>query len=127
MFNFTGASSHQILCYSDVHLEGRQISTDVINLGINNILRDRSQSNIDGLLQKIMFLKCKKYDVKNIFFLQLLQDKHCYFGKNSCHVSKFSQKYGWFYVNNRYIGGKHLYRDSLHLMEGGKIISTRNL
>ena len=66
MFNFTGASSHQILCYSDVHLEGRQISTDVINLGINNILRDRSQSNIDGLLQKIMFLKCKKYDVKNI-------------------------------------------------------------
>ena len=68
MFNFTGASSHQILCYSDVHLEGRQISTDVIHLGINNILRDRSQSNIDVLLQKIMFLKCKKYDMKNIFF-----------------------------------------------------------
>ena len=127
MFNFTGTSSHQILCYLDVHLQGRQINTVVIHLGINNILRDRSQSNIDRLFQKIMSLKCKKYGVKNIFFLGLLQDKHCYSGKNSCHVSKFCQKYGWFYVYNKYIGGKHLYKDILHLIEGGKIILTRNL
>ena len=35
----------------------------------------------------------------------------------------FCQKYSWFYVDNRNIQGKHLYRDDdLHLMEEDKII-----
>lgn len=50
MLNFPDAASHLMLLYLDVYLEGRQINTVVIYVGINNILRDRSQSNIDGLL-----------------------------------------------------------------------------
>ena len=53
MFNFLGASSHQMLHYLDVHLEDRQINTVVIHVGINDILRGSSQSSIDGLLQNI--------------------------------------------------------------------------
>ena len=49
MLKFPGASSHQMLRYLDVHLEGRQINTVVIHVGINGILRDSSQSSIDGL------------------------------------------------------------------------------
>ena len=69
MFNFPSASSHQMLHYLDVHLEDRQINTVVIHIGINDILRDSSQSSIDVLLQNIknMSLKCKKFGVKNIF------------------------------------------------------------
>ena len=44
MFNFPGASSHQMLHYLDVHLEDIQINTVVIHVGINDILRDNSQS-----------------------------------------------------------------------------------
>ena len=60
MLNFPDAASHLMLLYLDVYLEGRQINTVVIYVGINNILRDRSQSNIDGLLQNIkhMSIKC---------------------------------------------------------------------
>ena len=50
MLNFPDAASHLMLLYLDVYLEVRQINTVVIYVGINNILRDRSQSNIDGLL-----------------------------------------------------------------------------
>ena len=50
MLNFPDAASHLMLLYLDVYLEGRQINTVVIYVGINNILRDRSQSNIDALL-----------------------------------------------------------------------------
>ena len=44
------------------------------------------------LQKKSMSLKCKKKNgVKNIFISGLVydQDKHCYFGKNSCYNSKF--------------------------------------
>ena len=40
MFNFSDASSHQMLQYLDVHLDGRQINTVVIYVGIKDILRD---------------------------------------------------------------------------------------
>ena len=46
MFSFPGASSREMLHYLDVHLEDRQINTVVIHVGINNILRDSSQSSI---------------------------------------------------------------------------------
>ena len=53
MFNLQGASSHQMLHYLDVRLEGRQTNTVAIHVEINGILRDSSQSNIDGLLRNI--------------------------------------------------------------------------
>ena len=43
MFNFPGASSHQMLHYLDIHFEDKQINTVVIHVGINDILRDSSQ------------------------------------------------------------------------------------
>ena len=46
MFNFPGGSSHQMLHYLNVHLEGTQINTVAIHIGINDILSDSSQSNI---------------------------------------------------------------------------------
>ena len=42
-------------------------------------------------------------------------------------IQNLCQKYGWFYVDNRNIRGKHLYEDGLHLTEEGKIILARNL
>ena len=53
MFDFPGAPSHQMLHYLDAQLEHRQINTVVIHVGINDILRDSSESRIDGLLQNI--------------------------------------------------------------------------
>ena len=42
-------------------------------------------------------------------------------------MTKTCQKYDWFYVNNRTLGGKHLYKDGLHLMEEDTTILTRNV
>ena len=132
MFSFLGASSHQMLHYLDVHLEGRQINTVVIHVGINDILRDSSQSSIDRLLQNIknMSLKCTKFGVKNIFISGLVYTTRINIGileKNHVVIQNFCQEYGWFYVDNRNIRGKHLYKDGLHLMGESKIILARNL
>ena len=122
MFNFPDASSHQMLHYLDVHLEDRQINTVVIHVGINDILRDSSHSSIDGLLQNIknISLKCKKFVYTTRINIGILE-------KIYVMIQNFCQEYGWFYVDNRNIRGKHLYRDGLHLMEEGKIILATNL
>ena len=126
MFSFPGASSHQMLHYLDVHLEDRQINT------INDILKDRNQSSIDGFLQNIknMSLKRTKFGVKNIFISGLVYKTRINIGileKIHVVIQNFCQEYGWFYVDNRNIRGKHLYKDGLHQMEEGKIILARNL
>ena len=131
MFNFLGASSHQMLHYLDVHLEDRQINAVVIHVRINDILRDSSQSSIDGLLQNIknLSLKCKKFGVKNIFISGLVYTTRINIGileKNHVMIQNFCQEYGWFYVDNRNIRGKHLCKDGLHLMEEGKIILAKH-
>ena len=104
----------------------------VIHVGINDILRDSSQSSIDGLLQNIknMALKCTKFGVKNIFISGLVYTTRINIGileKIHVVIQNFCQENGWFYVDNRNIRGKHLYKDGLHLMEEGKIILARNL
>ena len=53
MFNFPDVSFLQIVHYLDVHLEDRQVNTVAIRFWINDLLRDSSQSSIDGLLQNI--------------------------------------------------------------------------
>ena len=132
MFNFPSASSDQIFQYIDVHLEDRHINAIVIRVGIKDILRDRSQSSIDVLLQNIknMSLKCKKFGVKNIFISELIYTTRINIDileKNNVMIQTFCQKYCWFYVDKRNIRGNYLYKDDLHLMEEGKIILARNL
>ena len=48
------------------------------------------------------------------------------FEKINAMIQTFCQKYGWFYVDNKNIRGKHLYKDGLHLMYESKIILARN-
>ena len=108
MFSFPSASSHQMLHYLDVHFEDRQINTVVMHVGINDILRDSSQSSIDGLLQNIknMALKCTKFGVKNIFILGLVYTTRINIGileKIHVVIQNFCQENGWFYVDNRNI------------------------
>ena len=77
-----------------------------------------------------MSLKRKKFDVKNIFISGLVYTTRINVGlleKTHVIFPVFCRKYRWFYVNNRNIRGKHLYRDGLHLMEECKIILARNL
>ena len=66
-----------------------------------------------------MSLKYKKNCVKKYLNFGISvydQETHCCFFLEKIHVvSKFFQKCSWLYVDNRYIRGKHLYKDALHL------------
>ena len=66
MLNFPGASSRQLLHYMDIHLEGIQVDTVVIHIGVNDLLNYSNQSRTDSLII-CMFEKCRNYGVQNIF------------------------------------------------------------
>ena len=62
MLNFTGASSRQLLHYMDIHLEGIQVDTVVIHIGVNDLLNYSNQLRIDMLMKNIcMVEKCRNY------------------------------------------------------------------
>ena len=68
MLNFPGASSRQLLHYMDIHLEGIQVDTVVIHIGVNDLLNYSNQLRIDMLMKNIcMVEKCRNYGVNNIF------------------------------------------------------------
>ena len=52
--NFPGASSRQLLHYMDVHLEGIQVDTVKIHIGVNNLLNYSNQSRTDSLMNNVI-------------------------------------------------------------------------
>ena len=69
MKNFPGSLSKEILRYIDIHTEDKSVDTAVLHVGVNNILNDNSQSNVDNLMLKIhkIIEKCKWAGIRNIF------------------------------------------------------------
>ena len=69
MFNFPGASSHQLLYYVDPHLKDKSIDTVIIHIGINYLLTNSSRSGMDNLIYNINKVteKCLMFGVKSAF------------------------------------------------------------
>ena len=132
LLNFPGASSRQLLHYMDIHLEGIQVDTVVIHIGVNDLLNYSNQSRIDSLMNNIirMVEKCRNYGVKNIFLsgivftmrvsLDILIQVHNM-------ISNFCSINGLYYIDNRNIRADCLYKDGLRLLDKGKIVLANNL
>ena len=132
LLNFPGASSRQLLHYMDIHLEGIQVDTVVIHIGVNDLLNYSNQSRIDSLMNNIirMVEKCRNYGVKNIFLsgivftmrvsLDILIQVHNM-------ISNFCSTNGLYYIDNRNIRADCLYKDGLRLLDKGKIVLANNL
>ena len=74
MFNFPGASSHQILRYLDVHLRNQSIDTVIIHIGINDLMTNSSRSSINNLIYNIKKIteKSLMFGVKSVFISGLV-------------------------------------------------------
>ena len=74
MFNFPGASFHQLLHYLDVHLKDKSIDTVTIHTGINDLLANSNRSGMDNLIYNIKKIteKCLMFGVKSVFISGLL-------------------------------------------------------
>ena len=69
MFNFPGASPHQLLHYLDVQLNKNPINSVIIHIGINDLLANSSRSGMDNLISIIKKITEKRlmFGVKMLF------------------------------------------------------------
>ena len=115
----------------DIHLEGIQVDTVVIHIGVNDLLNCSNQSRIDSVVNNNICIveKCRNYDVKNIFLsdivfttrvsLDILIQVHNM-------ISNFCNTNGLYYIDNRNIRADCLHKDGLHLIDKGKIVLANN-
>ena len=74
LLTFPGATSRHLLHYLDIHLEDRNTETVIIHVGVNDIINENSQSNIEKYISNVekMVQKCRNYGVKKIFISGLV-------------------------------------------------------
>ena len=125
MFNFPGASSHQLLHYVDAHLKDKSIDTVIIHIGINYLLTNSSRSGMDNLIDSIKKVteKCLMFGVKSVFTSGLV----CTTRVNvpfleRIHVLIFDlcRKISFIYIDNWNTRSDSLYKDGFHLIDKGK-------
>ena len=60
--------------YIDLHLEDKSIDTVILHAGVNDLLNDNSQSNVNNLMSNIYKIKekCKRVGVRNSFVFGLV-------------------------------------------------------
>ena len=118
VFNFPGASSHQLLHYLDVHLNDKSIDVGIIEVIINDLLtkNSRSRSGMNNLTSNIKKItgKCLMFGVKNVFVsglvctsrvdVSLLEKAHVL-------ILDFCRKNCFIYIDNRNIKSDSLYKD----------------
>ena len=123
-FGFPGGNSKQLSSYIDVNLENSNSDTNIIHVGINDVLNGSNEPQIDSLVQSIgtIIEKCGFYGVKPIFISSLVYTARV---KLSI-LEEIYKKFDVFCHNNGVIRGRHLHRDGLHLLESGKKILANN-
>ena len=117
-----------LLHYLDLRLEDRNTETVIIHVGVNDIINENSQSNIEKYISNVekMVQKCRNYGVKKIFIsglvfstkvsLPMLEQIH----KKLVEMSGFLD---FEYIDNRNIRGFCLYKNGFHLLEEGRSFS----
>ena len=125
MFNFPGASSHQLLHYVDAHLKDKSIETVIIHIGINYLLTNSNRSDMDNLIYNIKKVteKCLMFGVQSVFTSGLVYT----IGVNVLLLERihvlifdFCRKISFIYIDNRNTRSDTLYKDGFHLIDKEK-------
>ena len=119
ILNFPGSLSKQVPYYIDIHLEDKSIDTVILHVGVNDVLNNNSQSNVDNLMSHIhkIIEKCKRVEVRNIFVSGLVYTTRVSLPiLERVHIlnSNYCRENACFYIDNRNIRRFCLYKDGLH-------------
>ena len=118
VFNFPGASSHQLLHYLDDHLNDKSIDVGITEVIINDLLtkNSRSRSGMNNLTSNIKKIteKCLMLGVKNVFVSRLVCTTRVdvsLLEKVHVLILDFCRKNCFIYIDNRNIKSDSLYKD----------------
>ena len=93
-----------------------------IHVGVNDLIKDNSQSNIEKYISNVekMVQKCRNYGVKKIFISSLVFSTKVSLSMLKQIHKKLVEMSGFLdfeYLDDRNIRGFCLYKEGLHLLE----------
>ena len=130
---FSGANTKQLDYYIVPTLVDETPQAVVIHIGSNDITESKiKQINLDDLAQKItdIGLKCRSYGVRNIAISSILVRSSIRFHQIFLKVNNILKVLcainGFNFICNDEIGQEMVWKDGLHLTNGGTAILADN-
>ena len=128
--SFPGAKASQLNHYIKPTLEEYKYDCAIIHVGINDILRNKNDTDLNNLPESILEIAntCQNYNIGKIFISALLPSK-----RTKVNISQINEtlkhlcsRNNFIFVEHENIGFDDLWVDGIHLLNSGKVMLGSN-
>ena len=129
---FPGAISKEFPHYITPKLEDGNSDIAILHFGVNDLLRNRNQSEaVDELIlnMKKTATKCISFGVRKVIVSGIVFNKrvaNSFVDEANSKIISMCKHNSFEYINNGNISSIHLFDDGLHLLESGMCILANN-
>ena len=127
---YPGAKANQLNHYIKPTLEEYKYDCTIIHVGINDILRNENDTDLNNLPESILEIAntCQNYNIGKIFISALLPSK-----RTKANISQINEtlkqlcsRNNFIFVEHENIGFDDLWVDGIHLLNSGKAVLGSN-
>ena len=129
---FPSAVSKEFPHYITPTLEDGNFDAVILHFGVNDLLRNRNQSEaVDELILNLEKTgkKCTSFGVRKVIVSSIVYNKrvpNSFVDEANSKIISMGKHKSFEYINNGNISSIHLFDDGLHLLESGMCILTNN-
>ena len=118
------------LCH--INFRGTRIWPAVIHVGINDLLKCRTNINVSEIAKDIIniALRCRSHNIATILIASIVYStkvSHTIIQKLNELLLDECTKYGFHLADSRAVSKENLWKDGVHLVGSGKVIIANNL
>ena len=129
---FPGSKAKQMDHHVIPILEQHQYDAAVIHVGINDLLKRRTNINASQIAKDIIniALRCRSHTIAIIFISSIVYStkvSHTIIPKLNELLLNECTKYDFHLVDNGAVSKVNLWKDGVHLVESGKVVIANNL
>ena len=112
-------------------LQEESFNSALIHIGINDILKDQSDSQCESLTRNILEMsqKCKEHGIEGIIISSLVVTENIDLNlltRVNALLCNMCRENGFCFVDNSNISVENLFKDKLHLLDSGQTILANN-
>ena len=129
--NFPGATSKELTHYVVPTLQEESFNSALIQIDINDILKDQSDLQFGLLLRNILEIpqRCKDHSIEEIIISSLIVTERIdpnLLARANASLCSICRVNGFYLVDNSNISVDNLFKHKLYLLDSGKTISVNN-
>ena len=127
---YPGAKANQLNHYIKPTLEEYKYDCTIIHVGINDILRNENDTDLNNLPESILEIAntCQNYNIGKIFISALLPSKRTKFNISQINetLKRLCARNSFIFVKHKNICFHDLWVDGIHLLNSGEAMLVSN-